>query len=84
MIEIYSKKDCIFCTKAKMVLESKGIPYKEFLLGKDYDREWILSHYPSARTFPVIAEDGMFLGGYNDLVKQLNEQTETNTTQLNG
>jgi glutaredoxin len=84
MIDLYSKKDCIFCTKAKLVLESKGIPYKEHMLGKDYDREWLINHFPSARTFPVVVQDGMFTGGYTELIKQLNEEANSNQIQLNG
>ena len=76
MIEIYSKDDCVFCTKAKALLKENGKEFFDYKLGEDFTRETLLSKFPEARTFPVIVIDGMNIGGYDQLVKQLQEEAK--------
>jgi glutaredoxin len=58
-----------------MLLSSKGIQYKEFKLNEDFTKESLQQLFPSATTFPVIVVDGFNIGGFNQLQKMLNEQT---------
>ena len=74
-VTIYSKHNCSYCTDAKMLLSSKGIQYKEFKLNEDFTKESLQQLFPSATTFPVIVVDGFNIGGFNQLQKMLNEQT---------
>ena len=74
---IYSRENCVYCTKAKMLLTNRGIGYKELKLHEDFTREQLLEIFPSVQTFPVIVVDGFNIGGFNELNKMLTEQTVT-------
>jgi glutaredoxin 3 len=74
-VTIYTKENCSFCTNAKMLLASKGISYKEMKLNEDFTRDYLLELYPSAATFPVVVVDGFNIGGFTQLQKMINEQT---------
>lgn len=84
-IEIYSKSSCGFCVKAKTLLKSKSIEFKEFIVqdftNKHMDlednqtwitREDLLEQFPNARTVPQIKIDGKAIGGFEGLVEYLN------------
>ena len=74
---IYTKENCSYCTKAKMLLTSRNFSYKEMKLNEDFTKEFLLELFPSATTFPVIVVDGFNIGGFEQLSKMLNEQTES-------
>lgn len=71
MIDIYTKFGCPSCTWAKNLLQSKGIGFKEHRLGEDFAREFIIEHFPNAKTFPVVIVDGFNVGGYEGLQEYL-------------
>ena len=75
-IILYTKENCAFCTKAKMLLSSKGINYTELKLNEDFSRENLLELYPSAKTFPVIVVDGFNIGGFTNLQVMINNQPQ--------
>lgn len=77
IVEIYGKDGCGYCLAAANVLRQKGINFTEQKLGIHYTREMLLEKFPSAKTFPVIVVDGMYIGGYNDLVEELSKQDST-------
>jgi len=63
---IWSKNNCILCTKAKNLLEKKGINYEERNIeGPDWTPEQFFEAVPNARTFPQIYIDGKYIGGYD-------------------
>tara|TARA_Y100000590_G_scaffold387676_1_gene461441 strand:- start:1004 stop:1243 length:240 start_codon:yes stop_codon:yes gene_type:complete len=68
-VEIYSKTQCSFCDKAKMLL-AKYQP-KILMLGEDYTREDFFIKFPNAKTFPQIIIDDKNVGGYHELEKWL-------------
>lgn len=81
---IYSKSDCIFCDKAKKLLKSKEIPYKEFIIRDLFNndmeleshqtwtsKEELLEEFPNAKTVPQISVDGKAIGGFDQLNKLL-------------
>jgi glutaredoxin 3 len=73
-VTIYSMDKCLHCTRAKMLLTARGMPYTELKLDEDFSREHLKELFPSATTFPVIVVDGFNIGGYDQLDKMLNEQ----------
>jgi len=75
-VVIYTKENCNYCTSAKTFLKSKGISYQERALGLDFTRETLLEMFPSATTFPVVVVDGFNIGGFQELTKMINEQTQ--------
>lgn len=69
---IYSKSGCLYCTKAKALLQNERVPplvvdCDEFLLEK---KEEFLNLMKSIigyeyKLFPMIFKNGCFIGGYN-------------------
>lgn len=81
-IEIYTKEDCSYCKSAKQLLNIHKKDYVEFKLGEDFSREILLSKFPEAKTYPVIVIDGYHIGGFDQLQKQINEETSDNRKVL--
>jgi glutaredoxin len=79
-IEIYTKKDCGYCVRAKELFKSKNLSYKEYIISPGMGeaallenqsyvtKEQLLEKYPNARTVPQIWIDGQHIGGYDNLV----------------
>lgn len=67
-VEIYTKFGCPYCTRAKALLDSKGVAYDEYdvTLGGPKKAE-MLSRAPTARTVPQVFIGGTALGGSDDL-----------------
>ncbi len=67
-IVIYTKDYCPHCHRAKDLLEAKGVPYREIVLGDDprLEREMI-ERSGGNQTAPQIFIDGVNIGGYDDL-----------------
>lgn len=76
MTRILSKDNCIFCTRAKALLEMKEIEYQELKLGVDFDVSEFYEMTSGAKTFPQIwlTVDGsdIYIGGYDKLVEYFN------------
>ena len=66
-VVLYSKSNCSFCNKAKNLLNFHNILYDEKILDIDFTREYILSLYSQAKTFPVVVIDGVYIGGFIEL-----------------
>ena len=71
-IVIYTKPDCSYCVDAKSVLKNNNIPFEEKTLDLDFTREYLLEEYTSAKTFPVIVVNEKYIGGYTELVTDMN------------
>jgi alkyl hydroperoxide reductase subunit F len=70
-IEIYSKEWCPYCAKAKALLRSKELAYREIDITYDAEREQEMIERSHRRTVPQVVIDGQPIGGYDDLA-QLN------------
>lgn len=66
LVEIFSKTNCPYCTRAEGLARSKNFEYKKYMLDEDFTREELFEQFPGARTFPQIRIDGEIVGGYND------------------
>ncbi len=64
-VKIYSKDNCIFCTKAKAVLSSHNP--QVLMLDEDYSRDQFFEIFPTAKTFPQIIINGEKIGGFHEL-----------------
>ena len=71
MYKIYTKENCDWCVKAKSLMNSLGIPYKELKLGEDYTKEELANLLPSTLrlTVPQVFVHNSRVGGYEDLVE---------------
>jgi len=84
MIEVYSKPNCPYCTKAKQLLMTMNIPFNEYKLDDDFTREIILDKFPLAKSYPIVVVDGFHIGGYSQLVEKINSENSDNRKLLNG
>jgi len=84
MLTIYSKSNCPFCDRAKLLLEQKGVTFKEIRVDLDEKaREFIVN--AGHRTVPQIyLDDKVFVeGGYQGLVKLDNNAFQQLKENLN-
>jgi glutaredoxin 3 len=67
-VEIYTKWGCPYCTRAKALLDAKGVVYDEYdvTLGGPKRAEMV-ERAPGATTVPQIFIDGGAIGGCDDL-----------------
>ena len=83
-IEIYTKPDCIFCSKLKTFLYDKRLPFVENKLNEDFTREILKEKFPNAMSYPVVVVDGFMIGGYTEFTNMvsLNEQQAHSSKKL--
>jgi len=78
-ITIYSKNNCVFCTKAKSLLKNLGLEYEEKKLEEfDSPQAMLEDIGKNVRQMPQIKIDGELIGGYNQLVEYFNEKGKVN------
>lgn len=67
-VEMYTKMGCPFCTRARMLLTSKGVQFEEIdiTMGGPKRKE-MLERAPGHTTVPSIFIDGRHIGGSDDL-----------------
>ena len=68
-VEIYSKDWCPYCSKAKSLLQSKGIEYIEIDVTNDEQQENEMVERSMRRTVPQIFINSESMGGYDDIAK---------------
>ncbi len=73
---VWSKYHCPYCDQAKMLLKQKGITFEERKIGDGYTREDLLEEVPGARTVPQIFLDDKLIGGYTELVKFFEQESQ--------
>ena len=80
-IIVYSKNNCVFCSKAKSLLTNLGLEYQEKSLEKDFGSDpskLIEDIGKNVSTMPQIKIDGELIGGYNQLVEHFADQKKVN------
>ena len=78
---IYSKSNCSFCTKVKQLLTDNQIFFLE-IQSDEYlleDKKGFLSFIKDLikkeyRTFPMVFNNGQFIGGFTDTESFVNKQ----------
>jgi len=66
-ITVYSTRWCGYCTRAKALLDGKGIAYDEIALDDDPTFRRSLFDLTGGSTVPQILIDGKPIGGYTEL-----------------
>tara|TARA_B100000900_G_C20475272_1_gene673121 strand:+ start:99 stop:371 length:273 start_codon:yes stop_codon:yes gene_type:complete len=80
-ITIYSKNNCVYCSKAKALIKGLGLEYEEKSLEKDFggDPSKLIEDIgKNVRAMPQIKIDGELIGGYNQLVEHFEKQNKVN------
>lgn len=68
-VEIYTRFGCPYCTRARRLLDAKGVEYDEYELMTDPGRRAEMIQRAHGRTtVPQIFIDGRHVGGSDDLV----------------
>jgi glutaredoxin 3 len=68
-VEIYTKTTCPYCWRAKHLLETKGVEYKEIMV--DYggpEKDVMIERAKGRRTVPQIFIGELHIGGCDDLL----------------
>lgn len=65
---MYSTQYCPYCTRARALLERKGVAFEEIDVSRDEARREHMVRASGRRTVPQIFIDGRPVGGYDDLV----------------
>lgn len=68
-VELYTKATCPYCVRAKRLLDSKGVAYRDhdITMGGP-DRAEMLARSNGATTVPQIFIDGQHVGGSDNLM----------------
>ncbi|WP_373099421.1 MULTISPECIES: redoxin family protein [Pasteurellaceae] len=65
-VSLFTKPGCPFCAKAKALLQEKGLPYEEIILGKDATITSVRA-ITGRVTVPQVFIGGKHIGGSDDL-----------------
>ena len=76
---IYSKSECVYCERVKLILEHEKVTVYSCDEMLDRDRNGFLAHMDSLtervhRTFPFVFHNGVFIGGCDDTKTYLASQ----------
>ena len=63
---IYTKNDCEYCRKLKVILDSFTVRYIQYKLDVDFDTKAFYTEFGQGATFPQVVIDGMIMGGCNE------------------
>ena len=66
-INIYSSLFCPYCTRAKMLLDQKGVEYNEIRVDIDHERRKEMIELSGRTSVPQIFIDDDHIGGCDDL-----------------
>ena len=74
-VTIYSKQNCTYCSKAKVMLDNLGIEYTEKKLEEFKTVDDMLEDIgKKVKTKPQIKIDGELVGGYHQLIEHLDDK----------
>ena len=81
---VYSKPMCPYCDKAKAVLKNLDVKFETIQVGTDISvqkltEEFEVNGLPQPKSVPQIILQGKYIGGYQELVKYI-EDTGFNGT----
>ena len=74
MIEIYGTDNCVFCDKAKNLLQMYDKEYTYIdVTETEYVTAAFFKRFPNVRTVPQIEWEGKHIGGYTELREWLKD-----------
>ena len=66
-VEVYSKRNCAYCVRAKALLQKKKVAFEEIDVEHDEAKRAWLVEASGQRTVPQIFVNGRSLGGFDDI-----------------
>jgi len=74
-IVVYTKENCVYCVKAKSLLNNLGLAFEEKKFESFKSTEELIEDIGcKVRTMPQIKIENTLIGGYNQLVEYFNER----------
>lgn len=70
-ITIYTKKHCAYCIEAKVLLQSRGLPFQEISLEEHPELVADVMARSGQRTVPQIFVGSQSIGGYTELSQKI-------------
>lgn len=70
-ITIFGKVNCAYCKDAKTLVERYGIPYEYIDVGYTEGLKELMELKPDAKTVPQIWWHDRYIGGYQELVAEM-------------
>lgn len=78
-ITVYSKTNCVYCTKAKALIKGLGLEYEEKKMESFDSVDAMLKDIgKKVMSMPQIKIDGKLVGGYNQLIEYFVEEGKVN------
>ena len=78
-IVIYSRNNCVYCSKAKHLVKSLGLEYEEKMMESfDSPQAMLEDIGKQVRTMPQIKIDDKLIGGYNQLIEYFADKGKVN------
>ena len=78
-ITIYSKKNCVYCDKAKALIKGLGLKYEEKKMESFDSVDAMLKDIgKKVMSMPQVKIDGKLVGGYNQLIEHFVEEGKVN------
>jgi glutaredoxin 3 len=69
-VELYTRRWCGYCYRAKRLLEANGVEFVEYDLGREPRREReMIERSNGAYTVPQVFVDGRHVGGSDELAR---------------
>jgi thioredoxin reductase (NADPH) len=65
-VVVYTSNSCGFCTRVKMLLNARGIDYREINVSGDAEAFVELAKSSGMMTLPQVFIDGELIGGYRE------------------
>lgn len=68
-VQVYSTDHCVFCLRAKALLELRGVDYEETYVPRtDREAYRAMVEQTGHMSFPAILVDGQLIGGFDSLI----------------
>ena len=71
---LYSKDDCQWCDRVKMLLDSVKISYLEYKYEKNFTKDQFNAEFGEEATFPQVSIDGYHVGGCKETLHYLQKK----------
>lgn len=71
---LYSKENCQWCDRARMLLDNLNIDYLEYKYEKDFTKEQFYGEFGEGATFPQVNFGSTHVGGFKDTLHYLQDR----------
>ncbi len=70
---LYSRSNCQWCDRVRMLLDNVDIDYLEYKYEKDFTKQQFQLEFGDDATFPQVNINNQYIGGFKDTLHYLQE-----------